>query len=114
MEGSENVGEANSTEWRSQLQSEARQRVVNKIMVTLRKHLTISGNEGLGELRNIAVRFEENIYNDAQSDYRRKISMKMLTMEQKTHGGGVNGNSLSSTSGAVNQSSDPGNFKTQK
>ncbi|XP_022154411.1 mediator of RNA polymerase II transcription subunit 15a [Momordica charantia] len=75
-----------SGDWRSQLQNDSRQRIVNKIMETLKRHLPVSGNEGLSELRKIAVRFEEKIYTAAtsQSDYLRKISLKMLTMETKS------------------------------
>ncbi|XP_031744497.1 mediator of RNA polymerase II transcription subunit 15a isoform X5 [Cucumis sativus] len=55
-------------------------------METLKRHLPVSGQEGLSELRKIAVRFEEKIFTAAtsQSDYLRKISLKMLTMETKT------------------------------
>ncbi|XP_072150439.1 uncharacterized protein [Setaria viridis] len=70
-------------DWRTQLQPEARSRIVNKIMETLKKHLPVSVPEGLSELQKIAVRFEEKIYTAAtnQSDYLRKISLKMLSME---------------------------------
>ncbi|KAK1614189.1 hypothetical protein QYE76_019706 [Lolium multiflorum] len=73
-------------DWRAQLQPEARSRIVNKIMVTLKKHLPVSVPEGLNELQKIAERFEERIYNEApdQSNYLRKISLKMLSMETKT------------------------------
>ncbi|XP_075474379.1 mediator of RNA polymerase II transcription subunit 15a-like isoform X2 [Primulina tabacum] len=73
-------------DWRSQLQPDSRQRIVNKIMETLKRHLPFSGQEGLQELKKIAVRFEEKIYTAAtnQSDYLRKISLKMLTMETKS------------------------------
>uniref|UniRef100_A0A803MMR0 Mediator complex subunit 15 KIX domain-containing protein n=1 Tax=Chenopodium quinoa TaxID=63459 RepID=A0A803MMR0_CHEQI len=73
-------------DWRSQLLPESRQRIVNKIMETLKRHLPFSGQEGLQELRQIAIRFEEKIYSAAtsQSDYLRKISLKMLTMESKS------------------------------
>lgn len=66
---------------------ESRHRIVNKIMETLKRHLPISGPEGLVELRKIAVRFEEKIYSAAssQSDYLRKISLKMLTMESRSN-----------------------------
>uniref|UniRef100_A0A453RTM3 Mediator complex subunit 15 KIX domain-containing protein n=1 Tax=Aegilops tauschii subsp. strangulata TaxID=200361 RepID=A0A453RTM3_AEGTS len=55
-------------------------------METLKKHLPVSVPEGLNELQKIAVRFEEKIYTAAtnQSDYLRKISLKMLSMETKT------------------------------
>ncbi|RLN04345.1 hypothetical protein C2845_PM13G26340 [Panicum miliaceum] len=73
-------------DWRIQLQPEARSRIVNKIMETLKKHLPVSVPEGLSELQKIAVRFEEKIYTAAtnQSDYLRKISLKMLSMESQT------------------------------
>ncbi|XP_062191600.1 mediator of RNA polymerase II transcription subunit 15a-like isoform X2 [Phragmites australis] len=73
-------------DWRAQLQPEARSRIVNKIMETLKKHLPVSVPEGLSELEKIAVRFEEKIYTAAtnQSDYLRKISLKMLSMESQT------------------------------
>uniref|UniRef100_A0A8R7PLD8 Mediator complex subunit 15 KIX domain-containing protein n=1 Tax=Triticum urartu TaxID=4572 RepID=A0A8R7PLD8_TRIUA len=73
-------------DWRPQLQPEARSRIVNKIMESLKKHLPVSRPEGLNELEKIAVRFEEKIYNAAtsQSDYLRKVSLKMLSMETKT------------------------------
>ncbi|KAF7019986.1 hypothetical protein CFC21_033111 [Triticum aestivum] len=73
-------------DWRPQLQPEARGRIVNNIMESLKKHLPVSRPEGLNELEKIAVRFEEKIYNAAtsQSDYLRKVSLKMLSMETKT------------------------------
>ncbi|KAI5593611.1 hypothetical protein BDE02_03G025200 [Populus trichocarpa] len=73
-------------DWRTQLQPDSRQRIVNKIMETLKRHLPFSGQEGLQELKKIAERFEEKIYTAAtnQSDYLRKISLKMLTMETKS------------------------------
>ncbi|KAK6916021.1 Mediator complex subunit 15, KIX domain [Dillenia turbinata] len=54
-------------DWRSQLQPGYRQRIVNEIMDTLKKHLPFSGQEGLDELKKIAVRFEEKIYTAATS-----------------------------------------------
>ncbi|KAM0938968.1 putative coactivator CBP, KIX domain superfamily, mediator complex subunit 15, KIX [Dioscorea sansibarensis] len=72
-------------DWRSQLRPEARQRIVNKITGTLERHLPIPASEGSNELKTIAVRFEEKIYTAAtsQTDYLRKISLKMLSMETK-------------------------------
>ncbi|KAI9107415.1 hypothetical protein K1719_021452 [Acacia pycnantha] len=69
--------------WRSRLQPDSRQRIMNKILETLRRHIPYSGQEGLDELRQIAARFEEKNYYSAtsQHDYLRKISLKMLTME---------------------------------
>ncbi|KAG5390839.1 hypothetical protein IGI04_032380 [Brassica rapa subsp. trilocularis] len=73
-------------DWRAQLPPDSRQKIVNKIMETLKKHLPYSGPEGINELRRIAARFEEKIFSGAvnQTDYLRKISMKMLTMETKS------------------------------
>ncbi|CAD5312837.1 unnamed protein product [Arabidopsis thaliana] len=73
-------------DWRTQLPPDSRQKIVNKIMETLKKHLPFSGPEGINELRRIAARFEEKIFSGAlnQTDYLRKISMKMLTMETKS------------------------------
>ncbi|TVU07139.1 hypothetical protein EJB05_47203 [Eragrostis curvula] len=70
-------------DWRTRLQPEARRRIVNKIMETLKKHLPVTVPEGLSELEKIAVRFEDKIYTAAtdQSDYLRKISLKMLSMD---------------------------------
>uniref|UniRef100_F6I3F5 Mediator complex subunit 15 KIX domain-containing protein n=1 Tax=Vitis vinifera TaxID=29760 RepID=F6I3F5_VITVI len=45
-------------------------------MATLKRHLPISGPEGLNELRKIVERFEEKIYSTATS--------QMLTMETKS------------------------------
>ncbi|KAB2028867.1 hypothetical protein ES319_D05G125200v1 [Gossypium barbadense] len=75
-----------SGDWRTTLQPDSRQRIVNKIMDTLKRHLPFSGQEGLSELRKIAVRFEEKIFTAAssQTDYLRRISLKMLTMETKS------------------------------
>ncbi|MBA0840543.1 hypothetical protein Goarm_003121 [Gossypium armourianum] len=55
-------------------------------MDTLKRHLPFSGQDGLNELRKIAVRFEEKIFTAAtsQSDYLKRISLKMLTMENKS------------------------------
>lgn len=75
-----------SGDWRDQLQADSRQRIVNKIMDTLKSNLRFSGHEMLLELEKIAVRFEEKIYTAATSqyDYLRKISLKMLTMEPRS------------------------------
>ncbi|XP_065868170.1 mediator of RNA polymerase II transcription subunit 15a-like isoform X2 [Euphorbia lathyris] len=51
-------------------------------METLKRHLPFSGQE----IKEIAVRFEEKMYTAAmnQSDYLRKISLKMLAMESNS------------------------------
>lgn len=78
--------------WRTHLQADSRLRIVNKILDTLKKHLLVSSPEGLLEITSIAVRFEEKVYTAAssQSDYLRKISLKMLTMETSHNTGIVN------------------------
>ncbi|WJX74953.1 hypothetical protein P8452_58542 [Trifolium repens] len=90
MDTSDWRGEPNmdTSFWRGQLQPESRQRIVNKIMDTLKRHLPVSGQEGLHELRKIAQRFEEKIFTAATSqyDYLRKISIKMLTLENRHQG----------------------------
>ncbi|XP_076910671.1 mediator of RNA polymerase II transcription subunit 15a-like [Bidens hawaiensis] len=98
-----------SGNWRAQLQTDSRQRIVNKIMETLKKHLPFSGNEGLQELQRIAMRFEEKIYTAAtsQADYLRKISLKMLTMENRSQNPGPDAMQSSSAATSVNPS-DPG------
>ncbi|CAH9099911.1 unnamed protein product [Cuscuta epithymum] len=79
-------GAMETGDWRAQLQPESRHKIVNKIMDTLKQHLPFSGQEGLHELKKIAVRFEEKIHAAAtdQSDYLRKISLKMISMETKS------------------------------
>ncbi|XP_062012017.1 mediator of RNA polymerase II transcription subunit 15a isoform X2 [Rosa rugosa] len=98
-------------DWRSQLQQDSRQRIVNKIMDTLKRHLPFSGQEGLHELKKIAVRFEEKIYTAAtsQSDYLRKISLKMLTMETKSQNP-IGTSVQSNSAGNSNRPPDPGSF----
>ncbi|KAI4354539.1 hypothetical protein L6164_003391 [Bauhinia variegata] len=73
-------------DWGAVLQPESRERIVSKIMDTLKRHLPVTGQEGLHELQKIAQRFEEKIYTAAtsQSDYLRKISLKMLAMENRS------------------------------
>ncbi|XP_059645756.1 mediator of RNA polymerase II transcription subunit 15a [Cornus florida] len=73
-------------DWRTNFPAEARQRITNKITETLEWHLPSKGQEGLQELKKIVVRFEEKVYTAAlsQSDYLRKISMKLMSMEIKS------------------------------
>ncbi|KAG2723181.1 hypothetical protein I3843_02G137400 [Carya illinoinensis] len=109
--GGGGVGEPtmDAGDWRTELQPEARQRIVSKIMDTLKRHLPVSGQEGLQELRKIAIRFEEKIFTAAtsQGDYLRKISLKMLTMETKSQNPPVNSLPPNST-GNGNKPPDPG------
>ncbi|URE18714.1 hypothetical protein MUK42_35696 [Musa troglodytarum] len=94
------ASDGGSVDWRTQLQPEARHRIVNKIMETLKRHLPISVPEGLNELQKIAIRFEEQIYTAAanQADYSRKVSLKMLSMESKSqHSASINPSMSNST-----------------
>lgn len=74
---------------------------------TLKRHLPFSELEGALEIERIAVRFEERIYSSAssQSDYLRKISLKMLTMEARSQNPIVN----SRQSNAASDSGNPQN-----
>ena len=76
-------------------------------METLKRHLPVSGQEGLHELGKIAIRFEEKIYIAAtsQSDYLRKLSLKMLTMETESQKPKGNA-SPSNSAGNSNKSPD--------
>ncbi|CAI8585020.1 unnamed protein product [Vicia faba] len=78
-----NNGVPNQGDWRGQLHPRSRQRIVNKIMETIKKHLPVSGQEGLPAIHNIAQMFEDKVFTIAtsQSDYIKKISMKMLAFE---------------------------------
>ncbi|XP_024996517.1 mediator of RNA polymerase II transcription subunit 15a isoform X1 [Cynara cardunculus var. scolymus] len=105
------VSSMQSADWRSQLQADSRQRIVNKITDTLKKHLPFSGDEGLQELQKIAVRFEERIYAVAtsQSDYLRQISLKMLTMETRSQNPMPDAIQSNSAANSVNPSDAAGN-----
>ncbi|XP_022028882.1 uncharacterized protein LOC110929991 isoform X2 [Helianthus annuus] len=72
-------------DWRATVQADSRQRIVNKIMETLKRHVPFDGPEGLQELMKMAMKFEQRMYTlcTSQSDYLRKISLKMLTMETR-------------------------------
>ncbi|KAG6533438.1 hypothetical protein ZIOFF_007307 [Zingiber officinale] len=74
QEEPQSMPDGSSGDWRSQLQPEARQRIVNKMyilvsrmckMETLKRHLPISAPEGLNELQKIAFRYEDKIYTAA-------------------------------------------------
>lgn len=75
-------GNMDANNWRTQLLPDARERIVNRIMSTLVKNFPSSKQQALSEVKNIAVRFEEKIYNAAtsQKDYLRRISVKMLSI----------------------------------
>ncbi|MFS7929860.1 putative coactivator CBP, KIX domain superfamily, mediator complex subunit 15, KIX [Helianthus anomalus] len=69
-------------DWRAQLQ---RQRMVYKIMDTLKKNIPFYGYERLQKLKKIAQRVEHETFNSAtcQSEYSWKICFMMLAMETK-------------------------------
>ncbi|GAU33107.1 hypothetical protein TSUD_259580 [Trifolium subterraneum] len=100
---SNNWGPNQSTEppgetpdWRIQLQSDSRLRIVNKIMDTLRKHLPVSGPEGLHELRQIAQRFEDKIYSAATSQLVYERSLRLNLQSQVLNQGQQHPNPLPS------------------
>ncbi|KAH0759826.1 hypothetical protein KY290_023319 [Solanum tuberosum] len=67
-EGSETAaGAMDSGDWRTQLLPDLRQRIDNMIMETLKRHVSVSGQERVQELKEIAVTFEEKIYSTATS-----------------------------------------------
>ncbi|WZZ80375.1 hypothetical protein YC2023_100947 [Brassica napus] len=98
-------------DWRAQLPPDSRQKIVNKIMETLKKHLPYSGPEGINELRRIAARFEEKIFSGAvnQTDYLRKISMKMLTMETKSQNAAGSSSTIPTANNGTSMDSMPTN-----
>ncbi|XP_013638222.1 PREDICTED: mediator of RNA polymerase II transcription subunit 15a-like isoform X1 [Brassica oleracea var. oleracea] len=74
----------NRGDWRALHPPGSRQKNVNTLLETLKKHVPYSGEEGIEELMRIAVSFEELIFNTAkdQMDYFCKISLKMQSMEE--------------------------------
>ncbi|XP_034705330.1 mediator of RNA polymerase II transcription subunit 15a-like isoform X1 [Vitis riparia] len=70
-------------DWRAHVPPDARQRIVNYIMDTLKRVVPVSGPEQLHQLRNLAERFEEKHYSAATSryDYLRRLAAKLLTLE---------------------------------
>ncbi|OIT35983.1 PREDICTED: mediator of RNA polymerase II transcription subunit 15a-like [Nicotiana attenuata] len=74
------AGAMDTADWRTQLQPDSRQRIVNKIMENIKGRLPVSGHEGAQELNKIAMRFEDMIHTAATSkqDYLQRFS-KMLT-----------------------------------
>ncbi|KAJ0936769.1 putative coactivator CBP, KIX domain superfamily, mediator complex subunit 15, KIX [Helianthus annuus] len=57
-------------DWRATVQADSRQRIVNKIMETLKRHVPFDGPEGLQELMKMAMKFEQRMYTlcTSQSD----------------------------------------------
>ncbi|KAK4267602.1 hypothetical protein QN277_024358 [Acacia crassicarpa] len=107
--GIESTMDTNTSDWRTQLQPDSRERIINKIMDALQRHIPVSGQDGLHELCKIAQRFEDKIYTAAtsQSDYLRKISLKILAMDNKTQNTMVNP-SQSNAGGPSNKRIDSG------
>ncbi|KAJ0944666.1 putative coactivator CBP, KIX domain superfamily, mediator complex subunit 15, KIX [Helianthus annuus] len=75
-----------SDHWRAQLQADARERSVKNIVDTLKMHLPFIGDEELQGLKKIAETVEEKIYTASisQTDYFRKISVKILDLEDRS------------------------------
>lgn len=81
-------------DWRNNLQADSRSRIMNRIDYHLRRHLPVAGGEdALQEVRLTATRLESKIYDAAisQSDYLRRISLKILTLESRTRGSSMSG-----------------------
>ncbi|TYG68147.1 hypothetical protein ES288_D05G130600v1 [Gossypium darwinii] len=74
-------------DWRTQLRSDLRERIiVNKMFDTLKRHLRSSWEDKLNELRKTVEAFEEKTYNAAsnQFNYVRRISLKLLQKETQS------------------------------
>ncbi|KAL3339202.1 hypothetical protein AABB24_028039 [Solanum stoloniferum] len=108
-EGSETAaGAMDSGDWRTQLLPDLRQRIGDMIMETLKRHVSVSGQERVQELKEIAVTFEEKIYSTAtsQQDYLQKISSKMLIMETRRSQNLIQPNPASSGQNALGRGFD--------
>ncbi|KAG5609509.1 hypothetical protein H5410_020790, partial [Solanum commersonii] len=131
-EGSETAaGAMDSGDWRTQLLPDLRQRIGNMMkflsvlwelslsgefwdffvtgteMETLKRHVSVSGQERVQELKEIAVTFEEKIYSTAtsQQDYLQKISPKMLIVETRRSQNLIQPNPASSRQNALGRGS---------
>ncbi|MCL7038455.1 hypothetical protein MKW94_024749 [Papaver nudicaule] len=71
-------------DWRIHLSARSRERILDKIFETLRRVAPHRPDE-FEEVKRIAARFEGNVYNSAtsQSDYLRRISLKMLAASSR-------------------------------
>ncbi|XP_045830043.1 mediator of RNA polymerase II transcription subunit 15a-like [Trifolium pratense] len=100
-----------TTDWRAQLLPDSRQQIINKVLDTLKKHLPVNGSEGLLELQKIAQRFEDKIFTAAtdESDYQRKISLKILSMDSKSRNTTTANNMLLNDIGPSNKLLSQGN-----
>nr|XP_009411735.1 PREDICTED: mediator of RNA polymerase II transcription subunit 15a-like isoform X2 [Musa acuminata subsp. malaccensis] len=74
------ASDGGSGDWRTQLHPEARQRIVNSIMETLKRHLPISVPEGLIEHQKIATRFEEKIYTAASDRIAKTLGLPLRSI----------------------------------
>ncbi|KAI3861135.1 hypothetical protein MKX03_001161 [Papaver bracteatum] len=72
-------------DWRTHLSASSRERILGKILETL-KRVAPHRPEEFHAVESIARRFEGNVYNSAtsQSDYLRRISLKMLTASSRS------------------------------
>ncbi|XP_055800628.1 mediator of RNA polymerase II transcription subunit 15a-like, partial [Solanum dulcamara] len=77
------AGDSDSGDWRTHFLPESRRRIAIKIMETLKRHAPVHVQDRGQKVMEIAVKFEEKMYNAAKSqdDYLKKISLKMLKME---------------------------------
>lgn len=69
--------------WRAGFNWDAREKVVNRIVETLKNQVPCSDANALNELKNVAVKFEDKIFCDAatKDDYTYRICHRMLKME---------------------------------
>ncbi|KAI3900718.1 hypothetical protein MKW92_003352 [Papaver armeniacum] len=104
-----------AADWRTHVQPDSRQRIVTKILETLERQVPISGPDVLVELNKVAVRLEDTIFTIAasQTDYLRKISLKMLAMETKSQTNGVANSSPLNTGGGSQNPQDPASYRMQ-
>ncbi|KAG0557275.1 hypothetical protein KC19_11G116000 [Ceratodon purpureus] len=75
--------------WRSNLSHESRNKIVNRILANLQRHMPAPpGQDGVDELIRVARRFEEKIFQVAndQNDYLRKISLKLMSLDTVSKG----------------------------
>ncbi|XP_035541538.1 mediator of RNA polymerase II transcription subunit 15a-like isoform X2 [Juglans regia] len=72
-------------DWRDRLSPESRERIVRRIMDILKKQIRSSGRDGLSQIKTLSENFEKKIYESAtdENDYLKKISVKLLTVEEK-------------------------------
>ncbi|KAL5728454.1 hypothetical protein ACHQM5_001535 [Ranunculus cassubicifolius] len=72
-------------DWRTKLEPDSREKVVTLIFDMLRINVPITAPEIIVVLKKNAARFEEMVYSasNTQSDYVRKISVKILLLATK-------------------------------